>query len=536
MKKILYSVKSVLVKKPDEIMTGIYARISGDKMRRLKWIVMIAVITTIMDYFYLMINGYCGPDAIIEGSHLYFSPIIQIRSMRWFIPYLNGMVGKNAVIPYVIVLLYGVLIALSVFLLSEMIELTELLPNILITSAMVSFPVVTRQYAFLYMALSYALSFFMVTFAAYLFRKRRVWSILLGTVALIIMFGSYQAYLAAAMGIVVMMFIYDMCKGRKIKETFIDVVIYGVCGVVSGVVNIGIAKLNLNAYGMESYDRVQPLSVKESLTYLKSSLKFCYSELFKYFSEDMLGRRVLYRVLIALVIGMTVYYMVRLLSEGKIAHANLLAIGFLILPVAINFCVILFPHVGVSILMKYQYVLLIPLAFMLGSMLPGKKIIANCVRWVICLSVFVLVAGYAVTAITTQMGYKKAYEATETQARLILNDVYDVEGYVPGETKVILAGGIDWSNVLFDNLQLFSYNQMEAGPVFWGGVYGLTICRERYFKDYLGVNLGTVSNQEYFEAIESEEFAAMPVWPAKGSVDWVGDVVVVKMTDSPPFY
>ena len=58
MKKILYSVKSVLVKKPDEIMTGIYARISGDKMRRLKWIVMIAVITTIMDYFYLMINHY----------------------------------------------------------------------------------------------------------------------------------------------------------------------------------------------------------------------------------------------------------------------------------------------------------------------------------------------------------------------------------------------------------------------------------------------------------------------------------------------
>lgn len=76
------------------------------------------------------------------------------------------MIGKNAVIPYVIVLLYGVFIALSVFLLSEMTELTDLLPNILTTSAMVSFPVVTRQYAYLYRALSYALSFFMVTFAA----------------------------------------------------------------------------------------------------------------------------------------------------------------------------------------------------------------------------------------------------------------------------------------------------------------------------------------------------------------------------------
>ncbi|MDY6104798.1 MAG: glucosyltransferase domain-containing protein [Acetatifactor sp.] len=536
MKNMISGFMKLFEKTPDEVLKELYAKVPTEKVRRFKIVVFVALITAVVDYFYLMLSGYAGPDAICEGVYSYGGANNEMRSLRWFIPYLNSYIGKNMVIPCIIVLLYSLMIAVSVFLISEMTCIENTMANVLMTAAMVCFPVVTRQYAYLFMALSYSLSFLMVVFAGYLLRKRKIWSIVLGIIALIIMFGCYQAYVAAAASIVLFLFIYDMIKGRKVSQAILDAGIYAVGGVVAGAVNIWIAKQRLLVNGLDAYDRSNSFSVKECMLYLKETIGYCYQWLWSFYTENLLGRAKLYPLLILLVAAMAVYFVVSLCKEKRIVNAILLVVGIVIMPIAINLCAILFPHNGVTMIMKYQYVMLIPLAFLFANELPMKKSVSNGVRWVICLDVLALVIGYSVTAISTELCYKMAYDATETKANLILADVFDLEDYIPGKTKVILGGGIDWSDVFFANQQMFSLSQMESGPVFWNGVYGMRTCREKYFKNYLGVDLGFITNEDYFAAIDSREYAEMPLWPAKGSVKWIGDSVVVKMSENPPRY
>lgn len=523
-------------KTPDEVIKEIYDKIPGEKVQRLKTVVVISILTAVMDYFYLMINGYAGPDAICEGIYTYGGADNELRSLRWFIPFLNSYVGKNVVMPYVIVILYALMIAAAVFLISEMTGIVSMLPNVLMTAAMVSFPVVTRQYAYLFMALSYALSFLMVVLAGYFLRKRKVWSIVFGTVSLIIMFGCYQAYVAAAASIVLFLFIFDMIKRRKVGQAFLDVCIYVVCGVIAGAANILIANQRLLSRGLTAYERSNSFSVKESILFLKETIGYCYQWLWLYYTENLLGRAKLYPLLILLVAAMTVYFVVSLCKEKRFANAILLPVGIAVMPMAINLCAILFPHNGVSMVMRYQYVILIPLAFLLANELPIKQVMSNMARWLICMDVLALIIGYSVTAISTQIGYKIAYDATETKANLILADVFDMEGYAPGKTKVILCGAVDWADGFIENQQIFALSQVESGPIFWNGVFGMRVCREKYFKNYLGVDLGFITGEEYLAVIKSQEFSEMPIWPEEGSIQWMGDSIVVKLTNNPPVY
>ena len=152
------------------------------------------------------------------------------------------------------------------------------------------------------------------------------------------------------------------------------------------------------------------------------------------------------------------------------------------------------------------------------------------------MDVLALIIGYSVTAISTQIGYKIAYDATETKANLILADVFDMEGYAPGKTKVILCGAVDWADGFIENQQIFALSQVESGPIFWNGVFGMRVCREKYFKNYLGVDLGFITGEEYLAVIKSQEFSEMPIWPEEGSIQWMGDSIVVKLTNNPPVY
>lgn len=65
---------------------------------------------------------------------------------------------------------------------------------------------------------------------------------------------------------------------------------------------------------------------------------------------------------------------------------------------------------------------------------------------------------------------------------------------------------------------------------------GLQYCRRNYLLNYFGVDGGHIYGHLYNDAVASEEFKAMPLWPAEGSVKRVNGLVIVKFSENPPIF
>ena len=57
---------------------------------------------------------------------------------------------------------------------------------------------------------------------------------------------------------------------------------------------------------------------------------------------------------------------------------------------------------------------------------------------------------------------------------------------------------------------------------------------ENVIRLYLGFDLPFASEEESAALADSPEFASMPVWPYAGSVQKLGDVIVVKLGEVTP--
>lgn len=522
-------------KTPDEFIKNIYDKIDRDKRKTIALTAVTAVLTCFFNYFYLMVNGYGGPDTICEGIYTYIAKDNAICSARWFTVVINFLFGKNLIFPFTIVIITSLLFAFSAFILFDLLNIKSRICQVLMVCAMVSFPVVTKMYAYLYICICYGFCFLAVTLAAFWFRKRKLWAYVLGVIFLIGMFGTYQSYLAAAATICVILFIMDLLRGRSLKDSAFDLGIYAVLGVVSGIIDMIISKAVMMLSHIATSDRITELSVKDVFIYLPETLRNCYSYIYYYFTEHVLGRSKLYPLLFAIILGLLTYSVVRLIKDKKYAAAVLVPVMFVLIPVAMNLCAIIFPHNGLSPVMKYQYVLVIPLLFALLDYVP-VNLGTNLTRWISILIVFVLVSGYAITSNATQISYKIAYDSTKTTAQLMLADACDVEGFIPNVTPVIITSAIDWAPATLGNPEVFNLSEMEAGPIFWGGAYGPITCRHYYFINYLGFDAKAISQNDYLEIVTSPEFAEMPVWPKEGSCRMINGKVCIKTTEEPPLY
>lgn len=525
-------VKNYLKMTPGEVCGTIKERVVGaGNIKTCKRIGIVALLTCIFNYFYFIINGYGGPDAVCEGVYYYIGEDTATASARWFIPYLNKFFGQNVIIPLVIIIFYALMIAAAAFFLFDLWEIKSAGFQIFSVSAMVCFPVITRQFAYLYTALAYSTAFLMVVLAAWLLKKKQVLSFIAATVCLIIMFGSFQSYIGAAATIVVIGFLLDMAKKRPILEALEDVGQYLICGIIAGILDLFIANAMIKAKGVTAYGRVSEVSLSESLKYLDFSIPAAYKWFFSYFDTDVLARNILYTVLFAIIIILVIANVIALIKNKKIVHSILFVVGILLLPLAMNVCAVVFPHNGIYDVMRYQYVLLIPLAFALFVPL-AKNIVTSMLQWISFFAVFLLIAGYTISSNASAICYKLAYESTHDQALSMLSRVYELDGYDPDSTTIMFGGqpiGYGDTYVAFE--QLFKYAIMESGPVFWGGDYGMTACRYFFFRNYMGVDPYGLTADQYWYVVCSPEYMDMPCWPAQGSVQMIDNYAVIKLSE-----
>lgn len=117
----------------------------------------------------------------------------------------------------------------------------------------------------------------------------------------------------------------------------------------------------------------------------------------------------------------------------------------LMLPMGMNVIHILIPYNGVTELMQYQHVLIIPFGFALIDRIIEKIRVfcAIAAFWILMLSsgaVISLLCTYITTSNATFEGIRVSHEAVHTQTLLILSDVYSIDGYEPNVTSIVFVG------------------------------------------------------------------------------------------------
>lgn len=219
------------------------------------------------------------------------------------------------------------------------------------------------------------------------------------------------------------------------------------------------------------------------------------------------------------------------LARRRQPQAVLLGVLALLLPLALDLVDVVVPG-NVNTLMSHPLQLVVPFALALAereeTTLWWRRLVrlgAGAAVVLVCwLSTVVCYATYQTVALT--------YRYVDTLTDAILSRVLNSTDYT-ADTRVLIAGLPDESQGQAFNF-LWDKSAYTKNMVFWDGTSGVLGNWKHYIYDYHGLWIGEVSTEEYYEILDSAAFAAMPVYPAEGSLQKFGDILVVKLEEEPP--
>lgn len=283
---------------------------------------------------------------------------------------------------------------------------------------------------------------------------------------------------------------------------------------------------------MSSYSGADKIGLGNTIKHLPSSIVNMYQVFFQYYLDDTANRATFFCPLLALLLLVLCYKFYRLIDSKHYLSVALTMLCCIALPIAMNVIVLIAPERGISVLMSHQMQLLIPFSLALvdtggSSVQLWKKasfICGTLFSSLVCLSC-------CVYAYATQYSIEYMYRYMQTYATGILVRLQTVKGY--SEKTKIMFLGIPDENAVQQNNPIYEFG-MKSVSVFWNGEYGVLTCWPKYMQNYMAIDTGSFTADEYHRVLDSNQFAEMPCYPEEGSIQYFEDFFIVKIEDDPP--
>lgn len=491
------------------------------------------LISGIFSYYFLIINGYTNPDGICEGLTYYTSGDWALAGCgRWAIRYMNELTC-NIVIPLYVVIMYCVCVWLSVVLLSKLWTYSNI-SVIVIAITFIATPVVADQLSYTYTALAYAFSGLLSVLCVYcIFKCGGIRGTAGALVSVCLVMGLYQSYVGMVAVLMLMVIVMELIDEQPVKMILIQI---GQCVVASlggCLLSTKILEWDLERRGLDnSGTRVAEFNTSAIFESFQERFEYVYMKWMNFVRETLMHRNILNIAIISITIIALLYCLYRLIRNKKYVRLVLVVILVGLIPFASNIIGILIPYNGVSNLMQYQNIMIVPFMFACFGKLKEIKIYPI-VQFGGTVAVLALAWTYVLGANATYKCYELSYEHINSQMQIAVSRVYDLDEYVKDETPILIAG-FPSDEVLRNNLDIYQYAKIGQNIAFWHDMHGATQNRYLYFMDYFGIDAQRFSDDEYAAIINTSEFEQMPTWPSKGSVAMIDGFAVIKFTDEPP--
>lgn len=479
-----------------------------------------------------VVYGYTSPDGTNEGLYSFWNQRWALSIGRWMMKYLSA-VGANVVMPALFMAFNAVCIAAAVLLLADLWRMRSKAFLVLATLSLVVAPSVIEQNMVIHVAYSYGFSLVMTVLSAYLVLKAEgLLYFVLSVLCLAVGLGGYQAWIGFAAGTVLMTLLLDCREEQPLAQIGRRLGRAAAMGLLGGALYFAVLQVEIRRQGVA-------LSAKGGLSGFGAGSFFqnlgqgvlqAYRDFALYYTKgpNHTGKALLLVLLgVAVLVGLNV---LRLARRRK-PQAALLAVFALLLPLAIGLVDLVVPG-NINTLMSHPLQLMVPFALALAerenAALWWRRLVrlgAGAAVVLVCwLSTVVCYATYQTVAM--------AYRYVDTLTDAILTRVLNSTDYT-ADTRVLIAGLPDESQAQVFNF-LWDKSAYTKNMVFWDGTAGVLGNWKHYIYDYHGIWIGEISTDEYTDIIDSKEFAAMPLYPAEGSLQKFDDILVVKLEEDPP--
>ena len=317
-----------------------------------------AVVIGMMIHLPVLLSDIPNHDGL---DSLYFDQNM-ITSGRWFLMVACGFSSFYS-LPWVIGLLGFLFLGMTAAALVEILEVKKSWAVILISGLLVSFPVLTSTFAYVFTLDGYMLALLLATLSV-LFTKKYRYGFLPGALCLAFSMGVYQAYLSFAMILSIFALLDSFAGAGTVREKLSGVARFLLMGIVGTAGYYGILQLLLTIQGKQlaSYQGIDGMTSGGSSGGIVTTVARMYRD----FAAFTLKGNVLFRngisalacgVLGLAAMGVLVALVLKRKWWKRVTFFAIIVAVAVLLPPVTNVILLVSPSVNYHLLMRYQWVL-----------------------------------------------------------------------------------------------------------------------------------------------------------------------------------
>jgi hypothetical protein len=423
-------------------------------------------------------------------------------------------------------------IAISACLVINIIEIESPLLSSFIAGIMVSFPVITSIFGYMFTLHFYMIALFFSVLGVYCICKSDRWYIwCIGVILMTSSVGIYQAFIPVTITVVLFYLINFVLKNDCKQAIIRKILLSGVCCIVFMLLYFLINKVYLSSHDavLTSYKGIDSMGKSSIVVYLRRAV-YCYIEFFvpntkaKYcmYPGNIFG---VYIVIVLLSIALSILILIDLFRTNRL-RGIVFAILVAFIPLCVNFIFVMAGRMEVHSLMIYSQLMpFVYFVWVLENVKIEKKLIAKGVS----IASVILIASLQLMylRLDNKCYLKATYAQQEAISYLtsLVSSIKGVEGYdddysvvFVNEKKITDKSLQFGDNGALEDIEYFPYCYDVNG-------YINDYAWIEFMKQWTGYS-PTIIDEAPFA--EMDEVKKMPSYPDDGSIAIINNTVVVK--------
>lgn len=481
-------------------------------------------------FFGFLAYGFALTNKLVNHDEVasLFTKGATVTSGRWGLGALDS-IFPNYSMPWIYGLITMVLVTLSVCLMVGIFRIRNRLLQCLLSGCVTVFPSLIGLFGYMFTSCSFAFSFFLAVCSAALLQTRNKWFLVPALGCLVLSLSIYQAYISVAAGLLVLVLIQQLLQ----EESPAAVLARGIGFVVFLIVSLGLYWLGteivlritgnqLNNYASEK--------IAFSLSSVLQGAVLAYRNFLLFFTGGLHGliptgfSRYLHWIFMA---AIGILLIIHLLAAAKEpCRILLLVLLTAILPLAINCMYMITTEDSIHTLVLYGFVAVYLLAILLADRLlsnPEPVPLTGAILNILTVVMAVIIV--ANTYIANQ-AYLQLYLRYENAAAFYTSLIADLK-MMPDfteDTKLAIIGEYQQPEYYYEQ-----FEQIHGIT----GIYGFlpdNYSNNFFLEYYTGFPIDFATGEEIAQITVSPEFGAMAVYPYYGSLQKIGNILVVKLS------
>lgn len=491
---------------------------------------------SVVIYYLLISNQLVNSDDGLWEYSYYKAGRWSLSLGRWFWLYLDRLRLGISTEPVTSLLTLSCYSLGFVFIL-DLFELGKNKIGYLVSMLFLSSTAVCISLSYRYMSPTFGLAFLLSVVAPWILIKwqNRVAAVFAGGIFIAFSMGLYQAYLGCTCIILVGYFIYILQKeDTSLKSIITDIFKVLVSAAIGGLLYIVILNVHLRFFhtGMSDYNGGNMYSLGNTIKSFGESIAHTYRVFIRYFIENYyktnaLQQGKIYFAVFLFAIILLIIGFVRTVKLSK-AKAILYILFVLAIPVASNAVLLIATSAWTSLQMTAPMALCIPILVCVET-----KVVCSYKKWlerINILALAVLLYGNIYQVQIDQNSMLEGKIATTTMANEIIHSL-SAEGCLDADLKYCVIG-VPAHNDLFKTSLIYEKSNGYARFGSWTTDY--TCSRRSWqgvFSNLCGIDLEICTADEYGALLEEKAVQNMGIYPNKGYITQVGDIVIIKVSE-----